>query len=332
VRCDACDLEYHADCWGENGGCATYGCQGRARPDRALHRTVAAERAHSAAPARESSTRSHTFVWISVAAVVVIAIVAAAVMSQLRGQGGEETTTTAAVAVAASENTTQIMPTTTVSQAAIATTTSAPPTTTTTLPPGPLLLFSDDFQSLANFAAEPADTYDVWGVNTLQHQLEIDVRKSNWLWWTWSGYSDIADCSAELDGAVLTPGKGGYYGIVVRASDPLDDRGNRHLYAFLVSNQGRWKLWRFVGGDSSSNIDSRYTKSGWSDAIQTGTAWNHLKITVVGMDMYLYINGIQVWRESDLRLASGYVGYIAWSDAWSRVRFGFDNLKIWSEP
>ena len=27
VRCSACDAPYHDDCWSENGGCATYGCE-----------------------------------------------------------------------------------------------------------------------------------------------------------------------------------------------------------------------------------------------------------------------------------------------------------------
>ncbi|MCD6400582.1 MAG: DUF1080 domain-containing protein, partial [Anaerolineales bacterium] len=74
-------------------------------------------------------------------------------------------------------------------------------------------------------------------------------------------------------------------------------------YAFQYHMKGRYSVYKRVGGVS-------YWLKEWTDnpAINTGDAWNTIRILADGVNLYYYINGSLVWSGVDTSLQSGKVG------------------------
>jgi len=80
-------------------------------------------------------------------------------------------------------------------------------------------------------------------------------------------------------------------------------------YMFQYMTDGRYSVWKEVAGVSTP---VQYWAS--SAAINTGDAWNTLKVVANGSNFNFYINGTLVWSGSDSSLSSGRVGIAMFRD------------------
>ena len=185
------------------------------------------------------------------------------------------------------------------------------------------LLFSDDFSSKVGGWPESGGADHQFAYDTGQSRYTINVDTPHWLAWTWlpASYSDF---TAEVRAACLSAGKEGIYGLIFRVSGD-----GRDMYQFLVSNQGYWQLWRLAAGSRTPMTDVRDNPSG---AIQTGTAWNQLRVTAKGPSVNMFLNGTHVCELSGAVLTAGRAGLASGTTAAGGVRLGFDDYKIWSAP
>lgn len=87
--------------------------------------------------------------------------------------------------------------------------------------------------------------------------------------------------------------------------DPLtSDNHWYHEYKLQYSRDGEFSIFkRTYGGDAIALVGWTY-----SSAINTGSAWNNLRVVANGSSLTFYINGTQVWSGYDTALSSGRVG------------------------
>ena len=74
-------------------------------------------------------------------------------------------------------------------------------------------------------------------------------------------------------------------------------------YGFYIHRGGKYSVWEYTNGSPTTLKDWTSTS-----AINTGSAWNLLRVVANGSNLYLYINGTLVWAGSDSSLAWGRVG------------------------
>jgi len=94
--------------------------------------------------------------------------------------------------------------------------------------------------------------------------------------------------------------------------DPLDETNRWYsYYAFQYSGDRYYSVWKRVGGGSPAALQ------GWtySPAINSGEAWNTLRVVANGSSISFYINGTLVWSGTDTSLSSGRVGIGMYDDA-----------------
>jgi hypothetical protein len=75
-------------------------------------------------------------------------------------------------------------------------------------------------------------------------------------------------------------------------------------YLFQYTRDGLFSVWKMLSDGSSTALQN------WaiSSAINTGDAWNSLRVVANGNNLYFYINGMLVWSGSDSTLSLGRVG------------------------
>jgi hypothetical protein len=89
----------------------------------------------------------------------------------------------------------------------------------------------------------------------------------------------------------------------VRASSSVDSSGwPVSCYAFQYMNDGRYSVWKHVGGVSTA------VKYWTSSSYINRNGWNELGAYVSGSSLYFYINGNLVWSGTDTSLTSGRAG------------------------
>jgi Zn-dependent metalloprotease len=109
-------------------------------------------------------------------------------------------------------------------------------------------------------------------------------------------------------------------GVIVRGEPYPFGSGNRwnEGYAFYYTRDGFFSVFRYDSG-------SAVTLQGWtiSEAINTGDAWNNLRVVAEGHNLYFYINGDLVWLGRDSTYSSGQAGLLMYS-----ASGGSDELQV----
>ncbi len=114
------------------------------------------------------------------------------------------------------------------------------------------------------------------------------------------------------------------YGVICRYVD------DENFYIFLISGDGYYAIGKYESGVSQiqylTGSDPNFFVQ--SDTINTGIATNLLRVTCLGDQLSLAINGISVATVSDDSFASGDIGVAASTFETGRVVIEFDNLTV----
>ncbi len=110
-------------------------------------------------------------------------------------------------------------------------------------------------------------------------------------------------------------------GIMLRGSpNPLGSANQwDHGYYFVYNRNGSYSIWRLDGGVFTALVT--WTASSY---INTGSAWNTLRVVAQGTTIYFYINGNQVATVTSSTYTSGKVGLIMYSDGTSGDTYWVD--------
>ncbi|MFM8319712.1 MAG: hypothetical protein ACKOC5_02270 [Chloroflexota bacterium] len=184
------------------------------------------------------------------------------------------------------------------------------------LPAGSRTLFQDDFSrptSGWNRVSAPAgeSNYADGMYRILVNDPNIDI-------WSLAG-RDYSDARIEVDAYKVGGDRNNRFGIICRAASPTT------FYTLVISSDGYYGIgiidgpdYRLIGMDALQP----------TDAINQGSALNHIRADCVGKTLALYVNGVKLAEVTDDRLANGDVGLIAGTYDVPGVDIRFDNFSV----
>jgi len=188
-------------------------------------------------------------------------------------------------------------------------------TTEITGTPGEIL-FLDDFSDPTsgwNRNTEPSGItdYDDGVYRILVNETNTDI-------WAKPGL-DFGDVTIEVDAFKVGGDRDNRFGLICRAIE------KDQFYTFIISSDGYYGIGK-IKGQQYSLIGMESLQP--SDAIELGSAINHIRADCIGDTLTLYINGQMVTEVSDLDYPIGDVGLIAgtYNSAGTDIRF--DNFIV----
>jgi hypothetical protein len=180
--------------------------------------------------------------------------------------------------------------------------------------------FEETFDDPGNWGAGSSD--DVRG-EVADGQYQMEVRSNAGLLMATSGES-FGDAVYELEATQIDGPLNNGYGMLFRVDESSDS-----FYAFEVSGDGYiWIGWcsELCRGETVALVGGNWFRSA---AVNKGLQeTNRLRVVAEGTRMTFYVNGIEVGRTSDGRLAEGDIAVAVETLGEPGVRVAFDNFKV----
>jgi len=178
------------------------------------------------------------------------------------------------------------------------------------------LAYEDDFSNPASgFGGTLTETVESYYKDGEFHGV---VKAKNWSAWPYNTTAgQFKDFVLEGDARKVS-GPLSDYGLVFRCRD------DNNFYYFAVTDDGRYKILKRVGGQ-------RALLHGWTRSafINKDLGTNHLKVVCLDSTIAVYVNGHFLTSVTDGSFASGYIGVIV--ESWEpNVHVAFDNLKVYT--
>ena len=179
------------------------------------------------------------------------------------------------------------------------------------------VLFQDDFSDPASgwirvTAATGMSDYMDGVYRILVNEPNVDI-------WSKPGLQ-VADVRIEVDAFKVGGERDNRFGVICRAVD--DDS----FYTFIISSDGYYgigmindNVYQLIGMDALQP----------SDAIQLGSALNHVRADCIGNTLTLFVNGVQLAQVQDSSFANGDVGLIAGTYDSPGTDIRFDNFILY---
>jgi len=180
----------------------------------------------------------------------------------------------------------------------------------------PSAVYFDDFSNPGSGWDQEGDNDGI--TNYENGQYRISVTTTSMLMWATAHKNFNGDVNIEVDATKAAGPDDNQFGVICRYQDP------DNFYRFLISSDG------YAVIASRKNGEARYLsadKMQPSDAILQGEATNHIRVSCIGSDLSLSINGREVARVTDTSFTSGDVGLLAGTFANTGVDILFDNFS-----
>ena len=180
--------------------------------------------------------------------------------------------------------------------------------------------YEESFDEAGNWGTGASD--DVRG-DVVDGQYQMEVRSNAGLFMATAG-ENFGDAVYELEATQVDGPLNNGYGMLFRVDDDSDS-----FYAFEVSGDGYiWIGWcsDLCRGDAVALVGGDWFQSG---AVNQGLQeTNRLRVVAEGTRMTFFVNGVEVGRTSDSRLAEGDVAVAVETLGEPGVRVVFDNFKV----
>jgi hypothetical protein len=179
------------------------------------------------------------------------------------------------------------------------------------------ILYQDDF-------SDPSSGWNRVTATTGQTDYDdgvyrIYVDEPNTDIWAKPGLN-FRDVRLEVDALKVGGDRDNRFGLICRAVD------DSSFYTFVISSDGYYGIGK-IKGQEYSLIGMQALQH--SDAIQLGSAPNHLRADCVGDTLTLYVNGEKLAQVQDDEFASGDVGLIAGTYSQPGTDIRFDNFVVY---
>jgi S1-C subfamily serine protease len=184
-------------------------------------------------------------------------------------------------------------------------------------PQGGEILFQDDFSNALNRWSNWNDTDGSVGYQNGTYQISVSSPKT----YIWGRPGQTFSASIiTVQASVLNPTGQGDYGIVCRFRD---DGNFSNFYAFEVSEDGFYSIWKYENGKVVSLKD-------WTSASQLNNLSPSmtLQASCVGSTLTLSVNNITIDQVSDNSFSSGDTGLIAGTMDKGGLLISFDNFIV----
>jgi hypothetical protein len=181
--------------------------------------------------------------------------------------------------------------------------------------PGPSVLYQDSFDQLQPTWGQPSET-----VKVVSGALQLIPAVGSYVWVVNNAgvYDDVDVCVSLTAVAGVDPAEA-KAGLIFWYQDV------NNFYVFELAPNGNASAWRRQRGKWLPQVDWQPAPS----ANKNDGATNELRVTTVGDDATLYVNGTQFKKISGSAPDKGQeIGLFAGSSDKAAATFAFDDLKI----
>lgn len=151
--------------------------------------------------------------------------------------------------------------------------------------------------------------------------LQISVSQPGQIGWTHPG-GDFDDVIITTKATQISGPDDNAYGAICRYQD------ENNFYVFLISGDGYYAIGKYQTGSPQIIYLTENQNYIQSDAIQTGVATNELRVSCVGNELGLQINGVPVATVVDPTFVRGDVGVGASVFAPGTAVIQFDDFRV----
>lgn len=145
--------------------------------------------------------------------------------------------------------------------------------------------------------------YDKGGtvVEVADGALQMSSSQPGQFWWTNPGrnFSDVTITTQARQGGGPDDNA---YGVICRYQNP------ENFYIFLISGDGYYAIGKYQTGSSSIQYLTGGGEYVYSDVINQGVATNNMRVSCVGNELSLTVNGIELDTVVDPTFVTGDVG------------------------
>ncbi len=138
-------------------------------------------------------------------------------------------------------------------------------------------------------------------VEIAEGTLSISTSQTGQIWWTNAG-RDFTDTIITVQARQTSGPNNNAYGAICRYQD------ENNFYFFLVSGDGFYAVGKYVSGEDRPIYLTPNQEYIFSDLINQGIATNLLRVSCVGDELSLSVNGLPLITVSDTSFAGGDVG------------------------
>ena len=189
-------------------------------------------------------------------------------------------------------------------------------------PFGPVILYEEDFNSDTDWYQGGHDDNDdnddrEWWIEDGKYHILVHRQAINYGSWN-SKVGQLRNFQLDVDAEQIGGPDDNGYGVQFRVVDA------DNYYRFRISGDGYAKFGKKVGGDY-------VVIRGWESTslINQGVAANHITVIANGSSFTFFINGTELFSETDSSFAIGATGFmVAMFVPGGPAHFAFDNLII----
>ena len=185
---------------------------------------------------------------------------------------------------------------------------------------GPDFLFADDFSG--EFDCGWA-LYDRGGGTAAidNAAMQLIVGQPGQLWWTNPG-RDFDDVVITAEARQVDGPNDNAYGIICRYQN------EENFYAFMVSGDGYFAIGKYQTGSETVTYLTPDAQFQPSDAINVGVASNELRVSCIGNQLSMEVNGIPLLSVTDPTFVTGDIGLAAATLQQGTTIVEFDNVRV----
>lgn len=182
------------------------------------------------------------------------------------------------------------------------------------------VLFADDFSGEQDCGWA---SYDRGGGSaTIDNSaMQITVSQPGRLWWSNPGRS-FDDVIITTEARQVDGPNDNAYGLICRYQD------EENFYLFVVSGDGYYAIGKYQSGSETITYLTPDAQFQPSDAINGGVASNELRVSCIGSELSLQVNGIPLITVTDPTFVNGDIGVAASTLEPGTTIVEFDNVRV----
>lgn len=151
--------------------------------------------------------------------------------------------------------------------------------------------------------------------------LQIRTSQPGQVWWTNPGRSFNDVVISTLTHQLSGP-EDNAYGVICRYQSP------ENFYVFLISGDGYYAIGKYQSGSRQIVYLTGEGEYQFSEAINQGEATNQLRVSCIGEELTLSVNGVALATAVDGTLESGDVGLAASTFEPGATTIQFDDFRV----
>lgn len=151
--------------------------------------------------------------------------------------------------------------------------------------------------------------------------LRLSTSQPGQIWWTNPGRT-FEDVEISVETRQLSGPDDNAYGVMCRYQN------EQNFYIFLVSGDGFYAIGKYQSGSPQIEYLSGDGQYQYSDVINQGEAFNEIRVSCIGDELSLAVNGLPLETVRDAAFVIGDVGVAASTFQPGTTVVTFDNVQV----